>query len=269
MSRPLRSRIPPWLLKRQPPPPKLLLVAGVVVGIACAAAFELEPVRQWLPWYWPFAAMLIALVLVAIVCFAYWKLRRPFSAFQTQDLMSRPSNGTEVNPGALTRPESEGYQAGDPFLSYVNSILPTPPPEATPALADALIDARIARQVEIDPSTLGEIHRVRALISTDPDMALAKARVLLERIAVTLFDKTVGKVGTRPLDALLRELSKSGILPRKVYCLCEVVRELGNVGVHPILDDEKVTHREAQISLLALLLVVEWYERRAQSTQVE
>jgi hypothetical protein len=63
------------------------------------------------------------------------------------------------------------------------------------------------------------------------------------------------------LESLIREAAKAGALPRKISALCEVVRELGNVGAHPIPDEEKVSHREAQLATTALLLIFEWYNR--------
>jgi hypothetical protein len=124
-----------------------------------------------------------------------------------------------------------------------------------------VLELRKADSGIIDPVDQQDVDRLLALISTDPDMALTKSRVILERLITYIFVTRVGPSGTRPLESLIRDAGKAGVLPRKVAALCDVVREMGNVGAHPILDDEKVTHREAQLATMALLLIFEWYNR--------
>lgn len=128
-------------------------------------------------------------------------------------------------------------------------------------LATALITTRIENANIANTQFQFEIHRAHELISTDPDMSMAKCRVILESLLIHLHKHTAGNPGTKRLEQLIRDLSSREVLPRKINSLCDVVRELGNVGSHPVLDDEKTSHREAQLALLGLIIIVEWYSR--------
>jgi hypothetical protein len=123
----------------------------------------------------------------------------------------------------------------------------------------AIIDGRMERWWLKGSNFFKDLARAKALLPTDPDMALTKTRQILERCMAELHEKAHGPCGTKPLEQLVRDLSRDGILPRKVLALCEVVRELGNAGAHPICDEEKLTYREGQIALLSLLIVLKWY----------
>jgi hypothetical protein len=105
------------------------------------------------------------------------------------------------------------------------------------------------------------------LIPANPDMALSKCRVILEEVLARRHRALLGDPGKRMLEQLIRDLTAKGFLPRKVKALCEVVRELGNTGAHPILDDEKVTHREAQVALLSLMTILEWHGRQTDTPE--
>jgi hypothetical protein len=124
------------------------------------------------------------------------------------------------------------------------------------------------RSWQIDKSPF-HAHLVSALslMQDHPDMSLTKCRQALEALINEQHQKRVGNTGTKRLDQLMTELKRQGALPRKISALCEVVRELGNVGAHPIFDDEHLTHREAAVSLLALALIVEWYVRSTEGNQ--
>jgi hypothetical protein len=113
------------------------------------------------------------------------------------------------------------------------------------------------------------LRRAQELVMTDPDMGLAKCRQVLESILSRLHRDTIGNPGTKRLEQLVSDLARQGKLPRKVHALCEVVRELGNVGAHPIYDDELLSHREALISLQALVIVLEWQVRANVSAYTE
>jgi hypothetical protein len=123
------------------------------------------------------------------------------------------------------------------------------------------VDSRVAHWGLATFSFSEDLTRVGALMKTDPDMALAKCRQILESRLHMLHAERVGPAGTKRLEQLISDLSRAGALPRKVIALCEVVRELGNVGVHPILDDEKLGHSEAHIALQSLTIILEWYVR--------
>jgi hypothetical protein len=101
-----------------------------------------------------------------------------------------------------------------------------------------------------------------SLIDSQPDMALTKCRKALELLITRLFAAKIGEPSRKVnLDAMLDQLERKGHMPRKIVSLSHTVRILGNTGAHPILDDEDVTHREAQLTASATSLIVEWYQR--------
>jgi hypothetical protein len=91
-----------------------------------------------------------------------------------------------------------------------------------------------------------------------PDMAIAKCRHVLEQVVSDLFRDHIGDPGTRPLEQAIRDLSKADAIPRKIRALCEVVRELGNVGSHALPDAERLSARDAYLAAQALTLVLDW-----------
>ena len=153
--------------------------------------------------------------------------------------------------------EPSGLSEPGEYLCWEGEV----PSRGSHSLALGLIETRIESANLVNPLYQFEIYRANELVWTDPQMALAKVRTILEGIMTRLHERAIGNPGTKRLDQLIRDLSTKGVLPRKILANCEVVRELGNVGSHPILDGEIVTHKEAQLALLALLIVIEWYNR--------
>src|SRR5262249_18659582 len=107
---------------------------------------------------------------------------------------------------------------------------------------EVVVASRIDRWKLTDSPFFADLVRAQALTPTDADMALAKCRQILEGCLTSLYSRTIGSPGTRKLEELIRDLGRHKALPRKVFALCEVVRELGNVGAHPIYDDELLTY---------------------------
>jgi hypothetical protein len=99
------------------------------------------------------------------------------------------------------------------------------------------------------------------MVSENPDMAMTKCPKILEAIAHSLFAEHVQAPGTRNLNTLINGLNQGGHLPRKILALAQVIRELGNVGSHPIYDDETLSHREALLALAATTILLEWHVR--------
>jgi hypothetical protein len=92
----------------------------------------------------------------------------------------------------------------------------------------------------------------------DPDMALTRARKVLELIVRDVYERRVqAPPGTQPLENLLQRLAKDGHIPRKVAAYAHAIRELGNVGTHAF--GERVTAADVYQSLSQLLPVLEWY----------
>jgi hypothetical protein len=127
-----------------------------------------------------------------------------------------------------------------------------------------LILRRRIRRLDLERGAFGDaITAIARLTEDDPDMALAKCRQTLERVLTAVFRQRRDP-GTRPLEQLIKELQREQVLPRKIVALCEVIRELGNVGAHAVHDDETVTYREALIAFNALTLVLDWYGRSSE-----
>ncbi len=131
--------------------------------------------------------------------------------------------------------------------------------------ASELVDHALWKRIKtmgLDKGPFGPgLSRVKRLVGSDPDMALTKCRQILERCLHDLVIRHVGDPGTQPLERIIQLLGRAKVLPRKLQALAEVIRELGNVGAHPVYDDEHLSHREAQIALSALTLVLEWFVR--------
>jgi hypothetical protein len=136
-----------------------------------------------------------------------------------------------------------------------------PVPASTPSDFSPVIERRIEKAQLKATLFSRELVRVQELLRTDPDMALTKCRQILESSVYQLHKTAIGNPGTKRLEQLIADLARQAALPRKIVALCEVVRELGNVGTHPIYDDEKPTHQEAQIALLSLIVVLDWFRR--------
>jgi hypothetical protein len=102
------------------------------------------------------------------------------------------------------------------------------------------------------------IQKAIRIASDDPEMALTRARKVLEYIARDIFERRCHEdPGTRPLENLLQRLVKDGHLPKRLGAYANHIRELGNVGTHA--HGEKVTVRDVQTSLQELMEIVEWY----------
>jgi hypothetical protein len=98
----------------------------------------------------------------------------------------------------------------------------------------------------------------------DPEMALIRARKVLEYLIRDVYVRRVGEPpGTRPLENLIQRLVRDGRVPPRVEAYTETIRKLGNVGAHHF--GERVTATDVYHSLNQLAPILEWYleaERR-------
>jgi hypothetical protein len=202
-------------------------------------------------------------------------------------------NGTRINneplDSAWELSPRDVIHAGRTDLMFVASMHQLPEPRQPEDKADGssrrfrspfrggtlsewieeVIESRIEDAALHKAPVAAALRRAQELVMTDPDMCLAKCRQILESTLSGLHRDTIGSPGTKRLEQLISDLARQGKLPRKVQALCEVVRELGNVGVHPIYDDELLSHREALISLQTLVIVLEWQGRANTSTTTQ
>ena len=77
------------------------------------------------------------------------------------------------------------------------------------------------------------VQKAVRIADPDPEMALIRARKVLEYVVRDVFERRVKEPpGTRPLEGLIQRLVKDGHLPPRLAAYTETIRELGNVGAH-------------------------------------
>jgi uncharacterized protein (TIGR03067 family) len=126
--------------------------------------------------------------------------------------------------------------------------------EAVERLEDRL--SRLSSQMD---EMRQNVRQVAAVAEADPEMALTKARKVLESVLRRVWEHFIPNepIGTRPLEEVLQRLQKNGYLPRKQAAYAVAVKELGNVGTH--VHDEKVDKKDVAQALNPLIAVLEWY----------
>src|SRR4051812_33950112 len=102
------------------------------------------------------------------------------------------------------------------------------------------------------------IHKAVLVADVDPEMALTRARKVLEYVVRDIYERRLREPpGTRPLENLLQRLVKDGIFSDRLDAYATTVRKLGNVGTHTF--GEKVTIADVLQSLTQLMPILEWY----------
>jgi hypothetical protein len=182
-----------------------------------------------------------------------------------------PGEGPPTTPAPALSGEPTGDLSGVDWDLLIEEAASEPAEEApdpqhvgSEEVVESVIEKRTERLGLGETPFAADFREARELMKGHPDMALTKCRKILESCLNRLHRDHSSEPGTRRLEQLIGDGGRQGWMPRKVLALCEVVRELGNVGSYPIYDDEKLTHREAQIAVLSLMLVLEWYARSRQ-----
>ncbi len=112
------------------------------------------------------------------------------------------------------------------------------------------------------------IKKAITLCSIDQEMALGRARKVLDFIIADLYKRELGKLpGTQPLENLIQQLARAGKLPRTMVAYANSVRELGNVGIHA--SGEAITEDDVVSSLENLMRLVAWYCEQVRPTADE
>ncbi len=121
------------------------------------------------------------------------------------------------------------------------------------------LDDRLSRLSSQMDELRQNVRQVAAVAEADPEMALTKARKVLESVLRRVWEHFIPNepIGTRPLEEVLQRLQKNGFLPRKQAAYAVAVKELGNVGTH--VHDEKVDKKDVVQALNPLIAVLEWY----------
>ena len=91
---------------------------------------------------------------------------------------------------------------------------------------------------------------------------------MLEYVVRDVYTRHLGKPpGTQPLESLLQQLAKEGFFPLRLKAYANVVKDLGNVGVHSF--GEGCTQEDVQRSLTQLLPILEWYFQQERTVAAE
>jgi hypothetical protein len=107
------------------------------------------------------------------------------------------------------------------------------------------------------------VKRAIEVAEVDSEMALTRARKVLEYIIREVYESRVGEPpGTRPLENLLQRVVKDGHFPDRLDAYANTIRKLGNVGTHTF--GAKVTVADVhqsltQLGLIQLGLILEWF----------
>ncbi len=102
------------------------------------------------------------------------------------------------------------------------------------------------------------IHQVLKIADASPEMALTRARKVLEYVIRDVYERRVQEPpGTRPLESLLQRLVKDGFFPTRLDAYANTIRKLGNVGTHSF--EEKVEIADVYQSLAQLMPILQWY----------
>jgi hypothetical protein len=102
------------------------------------------------------------------------------------------------------------------------------------------------------------IRRAVLVADLDPEMALTRARKVLEFVIRDVYERRIKEPpGTRPLENLMQRLVKDGHFPERLDAYANTVRKLGNIGTHNF--GEKISVADVYQSLAQLMPILEWY----------
>jgi hypothetical protein len=102
------------------------------------------------------------------------------------------------------------------------------------------------------------VRKAVQIAEVDPEMALTRARKVLEYIVRDVYEKRCEEPpGTRPLENLLQRLVKDGHWPARLEAYASAIRLLGNVGTHRF--GEVVSVTDVYLALVQLTPILEWY----------
>src|SRR3979490_1691550 len=97
---------------------------------------------------------------------------------------------------------------------------------------------------EFDELRSGVLRAIR-IADDDPEMALTRARKVLEYVVREVYERRVEEPpGTRPLENLLQRLVKDGHFPERLSAYANTGRKLGKGEPHPVC--EQVTAPRGQ-----------------------
>ena len=117
------------------------------------------------------------------------------------------------------------------------------------------------------PELFDALAPLPALLENDPEAGLMRVRKLLEFVVRDVYGRRYSEpAGTRPMENLTQRLAKDGYLTKKLAASANLIRELGNVGVHGF--GEKISPDDVVWALAHLVPIMRWYREQVGPTVV-
>lgn len=102
-----------------------------------------------------------------------------------------------------------------------------------------------------------ELERLTAIMPSDMEMGAVRGRRIVDQIVRALYSRRIGAAGTRPLEQLLPELEKQGVLTRDVVAHIRSLKEVANLCAH----EGGVDPVGLEVCLIDLVVVLKWLAR--------
>lgn len=118
-----------------------------------------------------------------------------------------------------------------------------------------------------------DLRKFYGLCTVDPEMALVRARRILEVIIGASCESANITVGTKSLETLLTELSRAAAVPDLVMRHIRTLRDFGNLAAHATRTDSSTSSEwidmsdaELRVCEISLLAVIRWFEQTTVTT---
>ncbi len=127
---------------------------------------------------------------------------------------------------------------------------------------DELID-RFGRLNALGLPLVDELQKLKKILPHDFEMAIVRGRRIVDLIVRALYSKRISPSGTRPLEQLLPDLEKQGIMPREVVAHIVSLKAVANLCAHEGTDDQE----GLEVCLINLVVVLKWFARYTEAAQ--
>lgn len=110
-----------------------------------------------------------------------------------------------------------------------------------------------------------DLFKFNKIAQLDSEMAIVRARRVIDLIIRNIATIYGNIPGTKPLDQLINELNRTNEIPQIIQKHCRVVKDFGNIAAHgieettPCIKEESITQLEVGICATSLMAVVRWY----------
>jgi hypothetical protein len=113
-----------------------------------------------------------------------------------------------------------------------------------------------------------EIEKANRLLETDIEMAIVRARKVLDLIMRNSCSFSGINPGTKPLEKLLDEMRRNNCLQDIVERHCRIIKDFGNIAAHGLTSsefteaDNSLSTVEAELCFRSLNIVTKWYAEK-------